>query len=56
LSAERIAQLASYQFPAEKMECHTVRKDFRQLPDPAETFAYDELPGLDNGGSPRRQK
>jgi putative SOS response-associated peptidase YedK len=53
LSEERIAELAAYQFPAEKMECHTIHKDFRRLPDPAEAFAYAELPEIgDNSAGP----
>jgi putative SOS response-associated peptidase YedK len=53
LSEERIAELGTYQLPAEDMEVHPIRKEFRQLEDPTEEYAYAELPPLgEDGKSP----
>lgn len=41
-----IASLARYQLPAEQMQAYTIRKDFRQIEEPTEAFAYSELPPL----------
>mgnify|MGYP000032055889 CR=1 FL=1 len=46
LSVEEIAALARFQFPADQLEYHTIRKDFRQLEEPREAFLYDELPAI----------
>jgi len=46
ISIEKIKSLASYRIPSEKMEYHTIRKDFRLIEEPREPFVYDELPAL----------
>lgn len=46
LSEKRITELATYQIDSSSMIAHTVRKDFRELEDPLEHFAYAELPEL----------
>ena len=46
LSIEQIATLARFQLPAEQLEFHTIRKDFRQLDEPREAFLYEELPPI----------
>ena len=46
LSVEQIAALARFQLPAEQLEYHTIRKDFRQLEEPREAFLYEELPQI----------
>jgi hypothetical protein len=51
LSEDRIAEIATYQIPAEKMEAYTIRRDFREALDPTEKHQYQEILALD--GSPR---
>jgi putative SOS response-associated peptidase YedK len=46
LSYDEIAALAKFQFPAEQLEFHTIRKDFRQLEEPREAFLFEELPPI----------
>ncbi|MEP6713679.1 MAG: SOS response-associated peptidase family protein [Ferruginibacter sp.] len=46
LTEERITQLATNQFPVEKMKAHTVAKDFLANVDPTEEFIYPDLPDL----------
>jgi putative SOS response-associated peptidase YedK len=46
LSKERITELATYQFPADKMQAHTIHKEFRDLEDPEMPFEYTELPPI----------
>ena len=46
LAYDGIAALAKFQFPAEKLAFHTIRKDFRQLEEPREAFLYEELPPI----------
>lgn len=43
LPRERITQIATFQFPSEKMEAYPVRKDFLTAEDPTERTAYPEL-------------
>ena len=43
LAYDGIAALAKFQFPAEQLAFHTIRKDFRQLEEPREAFLYEEL-------------
>lgn len=43
---DRIRQLAAYQIDNEQLQAHSVSKDFRAQPKPAEPFAYPELPPL----------
>lgn len=40
---KRIAEIATSQFPAEKMDAFTIAKDFRTALDPQEKFVYPEL-------------
>ena len=46
LDQKKITELATYQYPAEKMAAHTINKDFRALPNPEENYEYSELPPL----------
>lgn len=46
LSEERIKELASYQFPADKMDGYTVAKDVRAAFDPIEKVDYPDLQPL----------
>ncbi len=46
LTQQRITELATYQFPAEKMAAYTIHKDFRGLENPTSSFSYEELPTL----------
>lgn len=46
LSEERITEIATSQVPANMMQAYSIRKDFREAPDPAEAFRYEELPEL----------
>jgi putative SOS response-associated peptidase YedK len=46
ISEERIQQLATFQYPAEKMQAHTIHKDFRGAAEPNEVFVYEGLPDL----------
>ena len=46
LSEERIIQLASHQYAAEKMQAQTVAKDFLNAVDPAVHFMYEGLSGI----------
>ena len=40
ISEGRIKEIASYQFPAEKMKAHTVAKNFQQAEDPTAPTNY----------------
>lgn len=42
----QISTIGHFQFPAREMEACTIVKDFREAPDPAETFEYADLPPL----------
>jgi putative SOS response-associated peptidase YedK len=42
LTEEEITEIATFQYPAEKMEAYTVRKDFVTYTDPTEKYMYDE--------------
>lgn len=46
LSEDEIKGIAMSQFPASEMEAYTIKKDFREAPDPAERFAYEGVPEL----------
>lgn len=46
LSESRIKELATFQYPAEKMKAHTLHKDFRTSLEPEVGFDYAELPAL----------
>ena len=47
LSPEKILEIASTQYPAEKMWAHTIAKDFKEAIDPTIEFAYGEtVPAL----------
>ena len=48
LSEQRIQEIASFQMPADQFEVHTIRKDFKLVENPLETFDYTELPELSN--------
>ncbi len=43
LSEERMLKLASFQFPSELMDAHTIRKSFLEEPDPTLAFNYPDL-------------
>jgi putative SOS response-associated peptidase YedK len=47
LPEERIKEIASFQFPSEKMYAHTIAKDFKIHEYPTAKFMYAELPELD---------
>lgn len=47
LSEEKIIQLASHQYAAEKMQTQTVAKDFLNAVNPAVPFTYEGLIELD---------
>ncbi len=40
LDEKRISELAGFQIPSEEMEAWTIRKDFREVPEPTERFEY----------------
>jgi putative SOS response-associated peptidase YedK len=46
LDEKRIQEIASFQLPASEMEAFSIRKDFKVIPDPLETYSYAELPEL----------
>lgn len=46
LPEERVLQLATYQYPAEKMSACTVAKDFLNATNPALAFTYENLSPL----------
>lgn len=46
LSEARIRELATYQFPSELMQAHTVAKDFRSSPTPTDLVIYEDVPAL----------
>lgn len=46
LSEERITEIATFQVPAEKMEFHTISKDFISALDPNEIYVHEGLPEL----------
>ena len=46
LQEERIRSLATFQYPAEDMQAHTICKDFQLREDPREPFQYMELSDL----------
>lgn len=46
LTEEQIKALATYQFPAELMEAHTISKQFKAVENPTEYVKYEELPEL----------
>lgn len=50
LTQERITELATYQFPADKMKAYSIHRDFKGLDDPMEAFTYSELPPLGEDG------
>jgi len=43
LSQERIKEIATYQYPAHKMNAHTVAKDFQEILSPKEKHTYPEF-------------
>lgn len=47
LSEKRITEIATYQIPAEKMQAHTIHKDFRTALNPGEKYEYAELLALE---------
>lgn len=47
LSDERIQQIALTQYDYKKMQACSIAKDFRQSLNPAEPFAYEDLPALE---------
>ena len=46
LSEERIAEIAAFQFPPEKMFAHPIAKDFKITEDPCAEFEYESLPAI----------
>ncbi len=46
LNDKEILEVASYQFPSNKMYAHTLPKDFKTAADPTEHFRYENLPEL----------
>ncbi len=47
LDEQRIQEIATYQIPSDKMEAHTIRKDFREALNPVDEFKYELLPQLE---------
>ena len=47
LSETRITEIATTQYPADKMDAYPIAKDFREALNPMEPFAYGDLPALD---------
>jgi len=43
LSEERIIQIATYQYPSEKMDAYSIRKDFQEILDPRSKQVYPEI-------------
>ncbi|CAN5752429.1 hypothetical protein BH10BAC3_BH10BAC3_11920 [soil metagenome] len=46
LDEKRITEIASTQYPAERMAAHTIAKEFQGALDPMEPFEYADLPPL----------
>ena len=46
LSENGIRELASYQFPSEMMQAHTLSKDFKTSSNPTQEVFYDDVPPL----------
>lgn len=46
LTEERIAEIATFQYPAELMEAWPIRREFKTSADPTEPFEYADLPAL----------
>lgn len=46
LSEKRIAEIATFQYPAELMEAWPIHKEFKTARDPTEVFEYTDLPAL----------
>lgn len=46
LPRERIAEIASFQYPAEKMNAYTVPKDFQEIADPKQAHRYEDWDGV----------
>lgn len=44
---KRILEIASYQYPAEKMQACTIAKNFREALEPAKEFIYEDVPALE---------
>lgn len=42
----RLREIATFQYPADRMEAWTVRKDFRERSDPQEPYRYENLPDI----------
>jgi len=53
LTEDDITAFATYQFPSEQMEYHTIKKDFLKLEDPCEPCLYAELDAPSVGKSQR---
>lgn len=43
LSEQRITEIATYQYPSDKMEAYSIRKDFQEIVDPKTKQLYPEL-------------
>ncbi len=46
LTSDKITEIASYQYDADKMEAYTIYKEFKVLDNPLEAFTFEELPAL----------
>lgn len=47
INEQRIAEIAAFRFPASEMKACTIAKDFREAPEPAKEFQYEDLPALE---------
>jgi putative SOS response-associated peptidase YedK len=47
LDEHRIREIAMFQYPPDQMQASTIAKDFRDSPDPASAFHYNDLPALE---------
>ena len=46
LSEQRLQEIASYQYPSEQMQAHTIYKDYLLREDPTEACEYLQQTGL----------
>jgi len=46
LKPNDVQEIASYQYDSNKMDAHTVPKNFKELPDPTIQFHYENIPPL----------
>jgi putative SOS response-associated peptidase YedK len=47
LDEKRIAEIAQFQYPSDKMQVCTIAKDFREALEPTKAFAYEDIPAIE---------